>query len=77
MKEFLKRTILNGEWWEFALIRAGHTVLQTALGGFGSAVLITEVDWLWVLNACAFAGLASLIKSAIVGMPELECIDNA
>ena len=74
MKDFLKRTILNGEWWEYALKRAGWTIIQTALGGIGSIVLITEVDWLWVLNACALAGLTSLLKSALVGMPEINGI---
>lgn len=72
MKDFLKRTILNGEWWEYALKRAGWTIVQTALGGIGSAVLITEVNWMWILNACAMAGVASLLKSALVGMPEAE-----
>lgn len=72
MKKFLKETILNCEWWEYALKRAGWTIAQTALGGIGSAVLITEVNWLWILNACAMAGVASLLKSALVGMPEAE-----
>lgn len=76
MKDFFKRTVLNGQWWEFALKRAGWTIAQTALGGIGSAVLITEVDWIWILNACALAGIASLLKSALVGMPEIEEIQG-
>ena len=74
MKEFLKRTILNGEWWEFALKRAGWTVAQTAIGIIGPTALFSQVNWILVVDACALAGLLSLLKSAIVGMPE---IDNA
>jgi hypothetical protein len=58
------------EWLKAAARRAAWTVAQTALGAIGTTYLITDVDWRVVLSASALAGIASLLKSIIAGMPE-------
>lgn len=62
----------NWEWWKAAWKRAGWTIAQTALGVIGTTALFTEVDWLLVLNTCALAGFVSILKSAVVGVPEVD-----
>lgn len=59
-------------WFKKAGIRALWTMGETALGVIGGATLFTEVDWLLVANATITAGIISMVKSAIVGLPELE-----
>lgn len=61
MKKFLKA----------ALIRACHTMAQYALALIGTAVLISEVNWMMVLSGTLMAGIISLLKSCVIGMPEV------
>jgi hypothetical protein len=51
-------------------IRALHTMAQTALGVIGSTVFAEEVNWIAVGSASLLAGIVSILKSVIVGMPE-------
>ena len=62
MKRFLKA----------ALIRACHTMAQYALALIGTAVLISEVNWMMVLSGTLMAGIISFLKSCVIGMPEVE-----
>ncbi len=62
MKKFLKA----------ALIRACHTMAQYALALIGTAVLISEVNWMMVLSGTLMAGIISFLKSCVIGMPEVE-----
>lgn len=73
MKDFFKKTLLNCNWWLPALKRAGWTVAQVAIATIGTTAVISEVNWILVLDSCALAGILSLLKSAVVGMPETEC----
>ena len=61
MKKFLKA----------ALIRACHTMAQYALALIGTAVLISEVNWMMVLSGTLMAGIISFLKSCMIGMPEV------
>lgn len=55
-----------------ALTRAGHTAAQTALAMIGTtAITISDVPWLTVFSATAMATLISLLKSVVIGMPEV------
>ena len=61
-KDFIKK----------ALIRAGRTFAQTAVGVIGSAALIQSVDWLAVLSAATLAAVVSLLMSWATGLPEAD-----
>ena len=63
---------MTKEFWRAAAIRALHTVAQTAIATIGTAVMLTEVNWLAVLSASALAGVVSLLKSIVIGLPEVE-----
>ena len=58
-------------WIRAALVRALKTVCQTAVGMIGTALLITEVNWVHVVSASALAGLLSILTS-LAGLPEVE-----
>ena len=58
-------------WIKAALIRALKTVCQTAVGMIGTALLITDVNWVHVVSASALAGLLSILTS-LGGLPEVE-----
>lgn len=59
-----------------ALIRACHTMAQYALALLGTATLLGEVNWMMVLSGTLMAGIISLLKSFVIGMPEAERIDR-
>ena len=59
-------------FWLSALKRAGWTAAQTALGMITLGVGIQEVDWISILSVSALAAVYSLLKSVVVGMPEVS-----
>lgn len=59
------------EWWAAAGIRAIRTIAQTAIATIGTAVVMSDVNWLAVLSASVLSGILSLLMS-IAGLPELE-----
>ncbi len=54
-----------------AAVRALRTVAQTALATMGTAVVISQVDWLAVGSASLLAGMLSLLTS-LGGLPEVN-----
>lgn len=64
MKKFLKA----------AGIRAIYTIAETALGIIGGSTILSEVNWKLVASASILAGIVSMLKSVIVGLPEIEKI---
>ena len=66
MKKFLKA----------ALIRALHTMAQTAVAMIGTTALLEEVNWLAVLSGTVLAGILSFLKSMVIGLPEVERSDR-
>ena len=66
MKKFLKA----------ALIRACHTMAQTAVAMIGTTALLEEVNWLAVLSGTILAGILSFLKSMVIGLPEVERSDG-
>ena len=67
----MKQQIFTKEWWTAAGIRALKTVCQTAIATIGTAVVLSDVNWVAVVSASALAGILSLLTS-LAGLPELE-----
>ena len=66
MKENIKA------FWVAAGTRAIHTVAQSALAIISTAAVLSEVNWLEVASASLLAGVISILKSVVVGVPEVE-----
>ena len=67
---------MTKEFWKAALIRALKTVCQTAVATIGTAMVVTDVDWVYVVSASLLAGSLSLLTSISVGLPEVQLIDT-
>lgn len=65
------KQILTKEWLSAALIRAIRTVAQTAIATIGTAVVMSDVNWVAVVSASLLAGVVSLLMS-LAGLPEVE-----
>lgn len=52
-------------------IRAIKTVCQAALGVIGGSVILSDVDWIFVLSASFLSGIVSLLTSVSLGLPEV------
>ena len=55
-----------------ALIRAVYTFAQTALSMITVGHAFFEVNWLNILSVAGVAAIYSLLKSIVVGLPEVE-----
>ena len=62
---------MNKEFWLAVGKRALHTCAQTALAMIGTATVMSNVDWRYVLSATALAGIVSVLKSIAIGVPEV------
>ena len=60
----------NSAWWRAAGIRAVKTVAEAAIAGIGTAAVMSEVDWRYVISAAILAGILSIFVS-IKGLPEV------
>ena len=66
---------MSKEFWKKAGIRALHTIAQSAIATIGTTALIQDVNWLVVLSTAALAGLLSILKSIVIGLPEVDMPD--
>ena len=65
------KNVFTPEWWVAAGIRALKTCAQTAVATIGTAMVLSEVNWIAVASASVLAGVLSLLTS-VAGLPELE-----
>lgn len=63
-------------WLKCALIRAVRTIAQAMLASIGTAVVLSDIDWKYILSASAVAGLLSLLTSIATGLPEADYKDD-
>lgn len=63
---------MNADFWKAAGIRAVRTITQTAIATIGTAMALSDVNWMYVVSASALAGLLSLLTSVATGLPEVE-----
>ena len=59
------------EWLKAAAIRALKTICQTAIAMIGTAVVMSQVDWVMVGSAALLAGILSILTS-LAGIPEVD-----
>ena len=59
-------------WFKAVGIRALYTFLEAALGFLTVGAAISEINWMHMLSVSAVAAIISIVKSLIVGLPELE-----
>ncbi len=59
------------KWLKAAGIRAVKTAAQTFAAAAGTAAIISQVDWKYVISASVLAGILSLATS-VAGLPEVE-----
>lgn len=62
---------MNKEWWKAAGIRALKTFAQAAIAAFGTAVVLQDVNWIYVGSSAALAAVISILTS-IAGLPEVR-----
>ena len=58
------------EFWKASLIRSLRTFCQCAVATIGTAVVLSEVDWLMVVSASALSAILSILTSIATGLPE-------
>lgn len=62
---------MSAKWWKCAGIRALKTVCQTAVASIGTAVVLSDVNWIAVVSASILAGILSMLTS-LAGLPEVD-----
>ena len=59
------------KWIKAAAVRAVKTIAQAAVASIGAAVVISEVDWKYIVSASLLAGILSILTS-LAGLPEVD-----
>lgn len=70
-----KVSVNTKKWLKAAGVRAIKTVAQAAIAGIGTAAVLGQVDWKYVLSASVLAGVISILTS-IAGIPEAGTGDS-
>lgn len=65
-----KESVSTQKWLKAAGIRAVKTMAQAAIAGIGTAAVMGQVDWRYVVSASVLAGVLSMLTS-ITGIPEV------
>lgn len=67
----MKLTRRGKRWLRAAGIRAAKTVAQAALAGIGTAQVMSDINWKYVLSTSIVAGILSMLTS-VKGLPEVQ-----
>ena len=70
-----KVSVNTKKWLKAAGIRAVKTVAQAAIAGIGTASVLGQVDWKYVVSTSVLAGAISILTS-IAGIPEAGIEDS-
>mgnify|MGYP001851309497 FL=1 len=70
-----KVSVNTKKWLKAAGVRAVKTVAQAAIAGIGTAAVLGQVDWKYVVSASVLAGAISILTS-IAGIPEAGTEDS-
>ena len=70
-----KVSVNTKKWLKAAGIRAVKTVAQAAIAGIGTAAVLGQVDWKYVVSESVLAGAISILTS-IAGIPEAGTEDS-
>ena len=70
-----KVSVNTKKWLKAAGIRAVKTVAQAAIAGIGTAAVLGQVDWKYVVSASVLAGAISILTST-AGIPEAGTEDS-
>lgn len=60
------------EYGKHALKRAVWTFAETAVGMITVGQAFTEVNWVHIISVSSVAAIVSLLKSIVIGMPEMK-----
>ncbi len=71
MTEFFKK-IFTKEFLQAAFVRALYTFAEVFLGFFAVGMSVSEVEWGHALSVSIVATIISILKSIIVGLPEVK-----
>lgn len=72
MIQLSKEVMKMSEFVRATIIRAIKTVCQTAVATIGTAVVLSDVNWVMVVSASVLAGILSVLTSVAAGLPEVE-----
>lgn len=60
----------SSKWWKAVLVRVIKTMAETAIATIGTAIVLTDVNWLYVASATVLAGIITILLS-LGGLPEV------
>ena len=60
------------DFWNAALARSVWTLAEVFIALVGTSTAVDEINWDYVLVSTAFAGVLSLAKSIVKGLPEVN-----
>lgn len=72
----MNESITSKEFWKATGIRALRTVCQTAVATIGTAAVMADVKWTYVISASVLAGILSVLTSIATGLPEVEYAEH-
>lgn len=67
---------MNVNFWKATGIRALRTICQTVIATIGTAMVLTDVNWMYVVSASALSGILSILTSIATGLPEVQLADT-